>query len=106
MKNKRVEYIIVVMLFIIICVIISFFRYNYNNGLYDTLYLSEGKVDYFKPTSTNNTNSLDNCKKYTFDKMKKVLKLDCNKEIRIVSFDDKLFGYIFIDKENKDEFMY
>ena len=118
MKNKRVEYIIVVMLFIIICVIISFFRYNYlsidkkiqnkiwykynyNNGLYDTLYLSEGKVDYFKPTSTNNTNSLDNCKKYTFDKMKKVLKLDCNKEIRIVSFDDNSLSLDFDSKNEK-----
>ena len=39
-----------------------------NNGLYETLVLKDNTIDYFKPTSTNNTNSLDNCTRYTFNK--------------------------------------
>ena len=104
MKNKKIIYFIIVSIVIIALTIVSIFkyvslsinslsntkwyRYNYANGLYDSLEFTNGSINYFKPTSTNNVNSLDNCTKYSYDKKNKIIKLDCNKEIKIDSYDN------------------
>ena len=117
MKNKIYSYVIVLMVFIIVLMIIrvlrynylsidkdiqdiTWYRYNFNNGLYETLYINNGTIKYFKPTSTNNTNSLDNCTNYTYNKKSKVFKLNCDKEIKILDYDD---NYLSIDFDGKNE---
>ena len=118
MKNKIVYYVLVVMIFVIVVMIINvlkynylsldkkiqnitWYRYNYTNGLYETLYLSDGNIEYFKPTSTNNTNSLDSCTKYTFNKKNNTLKLNCNKEIKVVEYDTDFLSLDFDGKNEK-----
>ncbi len=118
MKNKRIYYILVIMIFIIVLMIINvlkynylsidnmvqnktWYRYNYNNGIYETLYVNGDKINYFKPTSENNVNSLDNCTKFTFDKKNNVLKLNCNKSIKIYSVDSKSLSIDFDGKNEK-----
>ena len=117
MKNKRIYYILVIMIFIIVVMIINilkynylsidkkiqdikWYRYNYTNGLYESLYLKDGTIKYFKPTGTNNVNSLDNCTKYTFNKKNNTLKLNCNKKIKVVSYDK---DYLSLDFDGKNE---
>ena len=117
MKNRKIYYVFIVMIFIIVLMIINvlrynylsidksiqgvtWYRYNYINGLYETLYFKDGKIKYFKPTSLNNTNSLDNCTSYSFNKKTNTLKLNCNKEIRIVSYDK---DYLSLDFDRKNE---
>ena len=118
MKNKRIYYILVIMIFIIVVMIINvlkynylsidkkiqnitWYRYNYTNGLYETLLFKDGNIEYFKPTSTNNTNSLDNCTKYTFNKKNNTLKLNCNKKIKVVDYDKDFLSLDFDDKNEK-----
>ena len=118
MKKNKYVYVILLMIAIIILMIINIFkydsteldegisnkvwyRYNYNNGLYETLKITKSKIDYFKPTGTNNTNSLDNCTKFNYDKKNKILKLNCNKEIKILSFDSNSLTLEFDDKNQK-----
>ena len=117
MKNKIYTYVFVIMIFIIILMVIkvlrynvlsidnkiqdiTWYRYNFNNGLYETLYIKNGTIKYFKPTGTNNTNSLDNCTKYNYDKNKKRLKLNCDKDIKVVSYEKT---YLAIDFDGKLE---
>jgi len=116
-NNKIIYYIFVFMIFIIVLMIINilkynilsidkkiqnitWYRYNYNNGLYETLYLKNGTIEYFKPTSTNNTNSLDNCTKYSYNKKNSTLKLNCNKTIKVVAYDK---DFLSIDFDGKNE---
>ena len=117
MKNKRIIYVLIIMIFLIVVMIINilkynylsldkqiqnttWYRYNYTNGLYETLYLKDNNIEYFKPTSTNNTNSLDKCTKYSFNKKNNTLKLNCNKVIKVVSYDK---DYLSIDFDGKNE---
>lgn len=117
MKNRRIYYILAIMIFIIIIMIINvlkynylsidkkiqnttWYRYNYTNGLYESLYFKDGNINYFKPTSINNTNSLDNCTKYSFNKKNNTLKLNCNKEIKIIKYDN---DYLSLDFDGKNE---
>ena len=119
MKNKKIYlyYILVIMIFIIVLMIINIFkynylsidkkiqnktwyRYNYTNGLYESLYLKDGTIEYFKPTATNNTNSLDNCTKYTFNKKNNTLELNCNKKIKINDYKE---DYLSLDFDGKNE---
>ena len=117
MKNKKIYYILVGVIFIIVVMIINilkynylsidkkiqnktWYRYNYTNGLYETLFLKDDNIEYFKPTSTNNTNSLDNCTKYTYNKKNNTLRLNCNKQIKIVDYSD---SYLSLDFDGKNE---
>ena len=118
MKNRRIYYIFIVMIFIIVIMIINvlkynylsidksiqgitWYRYNYVNGLYETLYFKDGIIKYFKPTSLNNTNSLDTCTRYSYNKKTNTLKLNCNKDIRIVSYDKDSLSLDFDRKNEK-----
>ena len=121
MKNKNIANISLIMIIIIILVIINFLRYNsvifnesilkknwyrydYNNGLYEKIYLENNKVSYYKPSKMNEENIFDYCKEYVYDKQTKLFNLDCKRSIKITSksknsilvdVDDK--NYIFFD---------
>lgn len=118
MKNKSMLYICFVMLIAIIVSIVNilkyrtftidksisnkvWYRYNYTNGLYETLEFKGNNINYFKPTSTNNTNSLDNCTKYTYDKKNKTIKLNCKKDIKIINNDNNSLSLEFDGKSEK-----
>ncbi len=108
MKNKNIIYIIGFMLIALIIVIMYLFRfgtttidtdilnkkwyhYNNTNGYYDILELSKNSFTYKKADNTNNPNKYDNCTNYKYNKLNKTLTLNCNKQLKIVSFtNDKL----------------
>lgn len=69
----------------------NWYRYNYINGYYDVFNINEYKMSYYRPSSENYTNQYDKCGNYRYNKKKKTIILDCNKEIVIKSSDkDKL----------------
>ena len=118
MKNKNIIYVYFVMLVVIILTLVNIFkyrqatidneisnkiwyRYNYTNGLYESIEFKNGSIDYFKPTGTNNTNSLDNCTKYTYDKRNNLIKLNCKKTIKILNSDNDSLSLEFDGKNEK-----
>lgn len=117
MKNSRIIYLVVFVILVVLITIFSvlrystlsikdinntkWYRYNYSNGLYETLEFKNTEVNFFKPTSTNNVNSLDNCTKYSFDKKNKTLILDCGKKIKINSYDKDYLSIEFDEKNEK-----
>ena len=120
MKNKNILGVIIFMLFIVILVVISFFRYKYNsiendlinnkwykynykNGYYDILTFSNGKVSLIKPTEINEPSLFDYCTKYSYDKKNKKYKLDCNVDLRILSVDKEK---LVIQSNNKKHFYF
>ncbi len=117
MKNKKIVYFVIVSLIIIALTVVSIFkyvslsintlsntkwyRYNYTNGIYESLEFKDGIINYFKPTQTNNVNSLDNCTSYSYNKKNKSLKLNCDKEIKIVNYDNNSLSLEFDGKSEK-----
>ena len=121
MKNKSIVNISLIMIIIIILVIINFLRYNsatlngsimnknwyrydYNNGYYEKIYLEGNKISYYKPSRLNEENIFDYCKSYSYNKKTKTYNLDCKRNIKIkskknnsivVEVDDK--SYAFFD---------
>ena len=77
------------------------YRYNYNNGLYETLEFKDNEINYFKPTGTNNINSLDSCTKYNYNKTNNTIELNCKKNIHIISYDKNSLTLEFDSKSEK-----
>ena len=100
MKNKNILGVIIFMIFIIILVVINFFRYKYNaidedlisknwyrynykNGYYDILSFNNRKISLIRPTNINEPSIYDYCSKYSYDKKNNTFKLDCNVDLKI-----------------------
>ncbi len=76
----------------------NWYRYNYINGYYDVFNINEYKMSYYRPSSENFTNTYDKCSNYRYNKKKKTIILDCNKEI-VIKGNDKDKLTLLIDGE-------
>ena len=117
MKNKRITYIIYIMLVIIIVTLFvlikylpvkvenrllykKWYKYDTSTGYYNMVYVENNKFTYNKPGNTNVRGKYDYCSKYTYDKSKKVFKLDCGEKITLDSVNDNKLVLIINDKKN------
>lgn len=97
MKNRNMNYLIIVIISLIILAIINIFtfgfnsldgklldkewyHYDYTTGYYDILNIYNGKIVY---NSSNMEKIYDDCFTYNYDKKKNTINLDCNKKIKI-----------------------
>ncbi len=97
MKNKEYSYIVMVIIFLIVLAIINFFvfgfdtinniilnkewyHYDYTTGYYDILKIDKDNINYYNPNTKDN---YENCYKYSFDKKKDIINLNCGKKIEI-----------------------
>lgn len=108
MKNKIVDYLIIIMIIPITLLIFSLIRYkdiqkdesiynknwyNYNHktGYYDIFMINEKEINFHNPQNTINTPKTELCSNYTFNKKDKSYNLNCGKKIKIIkTYEDKI----------------
>lgn len=114
MKNKGYVNLIATIIVIIVLVIIylikynsrgiddtikniKWYRYDYNTSYYEIFYMENDSFNYTVP---NDLETYKDCNKYTFDKKKNRLNLNCGKNIDIVSKKDTslVLGFNSIEK--------
>ena len=78
----------------------NWYRYNYINGYYDVFNINEYKMSYYRPSSENFTNQYDKCSRYRYNKKKKTIILDCNKEIVIKNYEKNKLILIIDGEDN------
>jgi len=120
MKNRDIVNIVGFMIMLIIIVLMYFFRYDsntiddsilnkkwyrydYNTGYYEIISLNKNSFTYYRPINSNSMNAYDLCNKYTYDKKKNSINLDCGKSIKIISVED---DSLLLSIDNKDETFY
>ena len=103
MNNRDIVNTIGFMVMILIIVIMYFFRYssntipediinknwykyNYKTGYYEIFNISKKEFKYYRPSNVNELTDYDICKKYSYDKKNNQINLDCEKSIKIVSY--------------------
>ena len=57
------------------------YKYNYNNGYYDSLIIEKNNIIYNKLSVNSSNDDYSNCSSYYFNKKNNSLALDCNKNI-------------------------
>ncbi len=102
MKNRRYDYLIIVLISLIILAIINIFvfgfnsldsdllnkkwyHYDFTNGYYEVLEFTNDKIQY---NSFNSKTNYEKCSTYNYDKKKNTLNLDCGEIIEIYKSTD------------------
>lgn len=78
----------------------KWYYYDYTSGNYEILNIENNKISYYKSQSNSLDSEYDNCKKYIYNKKDNVIKLDCDIEFEIVSYNDNKLVLIN-DNKNK-----
>lgn len=63
---------------------IDWYHYNINNGYYEKIIFNSDKIKYYRPSNIKDLNEYDICSKYSFNKKTNQIKMDCNKNIKLV----------------------
>lgn len=77
------------------------YKYNYNNGYYDSLIIEKNNIIYNKLSVNSSKDDYSNCSSYYFNKKNNSLALDCNKNIKIQNNNDNSLNIIIDNKINK-----
>ena len=77
----------------------TWYKYENNTGYYSTIYFEENNFTYNKPSNTNVRGKYDYCSKYTYDKRKKVLNLNCGEKFVLDKVSDNKLVLIINDKK-------
>ena len=82
----------------------EYFRYNTNKGTHDKIKISEKTIEY-----EGDKINLKNCKNYKYTEATGIIKFDCNKEIRLITYNKENEAiiintneenlYFYLDKE-------
>ena len=66
----------------------KWYYYNSTSGNYEILNIDNNKITYYKSQSNSSESEYDLCKSFIYNKKNNIIKLDCNKEFQIVSYNE------------------
>ena len=116
MKNKEYKITIILIVFIIVLVIINFFRfgfinlnrrlfdnewyhYNFATGYYEKIKFSDNKIEFMVPNDINKETGLESCTEYTYNKKTREIHLNCGKTIKVEDVNWKSIEMIIDDRD-------
>ena len=124
MKNKIIDYLILIIIIptiLLICIVLKYkdiklddniydkkwYKYNHDTGYYDIFTLSTNKLIYYNPNKKNAIMD-EVCSSYNYDKKTKTFNLDCDKTIQILKIEkekillniDGIHDYFYLNKED------
>lgn len=117
MKNKNIIMIVGILLsFIVFSILfllsynkvntdiydINWYRYDQNTGYYDIFKINRNEFSYYS-SNEQILKKYNNCTSYNYDKRNSTLKLNCNKDIKIVKIYETM---IILNINNKDYYYF
>ncbi len=116
MKNKKITYIIYLMIVIILVTLFvlikyypvslenkvmykKWYKYETTTGYYDTVYIEDNKFNFNKPSNTNVRGRYDYCTKYTYNKSNRTFNLDCGEKIVVDKIEENKLVLIINEKK-------